>query len=195
LIAHNPHHRLFPRRRQGHAKPVKAIGPRGQVYGVFSHADQAAAALGIWRNAIISALRKGNRAAGYHWRYMGVPDELQPPLNTRRRSSCRRQPIPDRFLPREEDLRPPPPPPPPTVVSKGRFLDARPVTRIEHASLTGREDPDRRPSDFERGRFEKARQYNPALTWEEWRNLVERKPYSPRRRPRLDSGAAKGVAS
>jgi hypothetical protein len=103
VIASNPHHRLFPQRpAQGHAKPVKAIGPRGKVFGVFPHADQAAAALGIWRNAIVSALRKGNRAAGYYWRYVGVPDELQP-LNNRLRS----------------DHGTPPPQPPPELTWEG----------------------------------------------------------------------------
>jgi hypothetical protein len=167
VIAHNPHHRLFPQRPgQGHAKPVKAIGPRGEVCGVFSHADQAAAALGVWRNAIVSALRKGNRAAGYHWRYVGVPDECQPPPNTRLRSSCQRRPIPERFWPREE------PPAPRTIVSKGRNLEyspRRPETVVE-----------RTPAEWERGRFERARKLNPLLTWEHWQEIIARQPMGPR---------------
>jgi hypothetical protein len=175
MIAHNPHHRLFPQRPvQGHAKPVKAVGPRGKVYGVFPHADQAAAALGIWRNAIISALRKGNRAAGYHWRYVGVPDECQPLPNTRLRSSCQRREIPERFWPRAE------PPAPPTVVSKGRNLDYSP--------RTPELEVDRTPADWERGRFERARTINPLLTWAHWLEITHKEPMG--RKPKRREGVA-----
>jgi hypothetical protein len=47
------------------------------------------------------------------------------------------------------------------------------------------------PTAFERGRFDKARQYNPALTWEGWITVAGKKRGRP---PRRDSGAAKGVA-
>jgi hypothetical protein len=42
----------------------------------------------------------------------------------------------------------------------------------------------------ERGRFDKARQYNPALTWEGWITVAGKKRGRP---PRRDSGTAKGV--
>jgi hypothetical protein len=42
----------------------------------------------------------------------------------------------------------------------------------------------------ERGRFDKARQYNPALTWEGWITVAGKKRGRP---PRRDSGAVKGV--
>jgi hypothetical protein len=50
------------------------------------------------------------------------------------------------------------------------------------------------PTAFERGRFDKARQYNPALTWEGWITVAGKKRGRP---PRRDSGKylmAKGVA-
>jgi hypothetical protein len=183
VIASNPHHRLFPQRpAQGHAKPVKAIGPRGKVFGVFPHADQAAAALGIWRNAIVSALRKGNRAAGYYWRYVGVPDELQPLNNRLRSDHGTRPPIPDRFLPRAPE--PVRPQSARAVVYQGRNLDYS--TRAREPII------ERTPADFERGRFDKARAYNPALTWEGWITVAGKKRGRP---PRRDSGAAKGVGT
>jgi hypothetical protein len=43
---------------------------------------------------------------------------------------------------------------------------------------------------FERGRFDKARAYNPALTWEGWITVAGKKRGRP---PRRDSGAVKGV--
>jgi hypothetical protein len=52
-------------------------------------------------------------------------------------------------------------------------------------------DDDDTPADYERGRFEKARAYNPALTWEGWITVAGKKRGRP---PRRDSGAAKGVA-
>jgi hypothetical protein len=42
----------------------------------------------------------------------------------------------------------------------------------------------------ERGRFDKARQYNPALTWEGWITVAGKKRGRP---PRRDSGKVKGV--
>jgi hypothetical protein len=46
------------------------------------------------------------------------------------------------------------------------------------------------PTAFERGRFDKARQYNPALTWEGWITVAGKKRGRP---PRRDSGKVKGV--
>jgi hypothetical protein len=51
---------------------------------------------------------------------------------------------------------------------------------------------DNTPTAFERGRFDKARAYNPALTWEGWITVAGKKRGRP---PRRDSGAAKGVGT
>jgi hypothetical protein len=201
LLAPNPHHR--PRKRPGKpVRPLKAIGRLGKVYGVFPHAGTAAAVLGVCRNSIINALRGGTRSAGYYWRYVGTPDELQPLNPNVLANHGARRTIPEAFRPR------------PVVVAipSNKYTARKPSqVQVEYVPdapsprpavakviATDGSNPARAGMDAaafavaqERGRFEKARAYNPALTWEGWITVAGKKRGRP---PRRDSGAAaKGV--